>query len=60
MSAGGYGYGGLGGGEVVTIQLGRSSNFVGSHFWNIQVSCGIVFCFDVVEIVDERLLKLWL
>lgn len=36
MSAGGYGYGGLGGGEVVTIQLGRSSNFVGSHFWNIQ------------------------
>lgn len=23
--------------EIVTLQLGSFSNFVGSHFWNIQV-----------------------
>jgi hypothetical protein len=24
-------------GEIITLQFGHYSNFVGTHFWNIQV-----------------------
>mmetsp|Transcript_9245 Transcript_9245/g.18186 ORF Transcript_9245/g.18186 Transcript_9245/m.18186 type:complete len:111 (-) Transcript_9245:12-344(-) len=27
---------GGGGGEVLTLQFGRASNFAGAHFWNVQ------------------------
>ena len=28
----------MGRGEIVTLQLGHTASFVGSHFWNAQVS----------------------
>lgn len=30
--------------EIVTVQVGGFANFMGSHFWNFQVSF-FTFCF---------------
>lgn len=30
--------------EIITIQLGQQSNYLGTHFWNAQVSY-ILDCF---------------
>lgn len=27
-------------GEIVTLQLGNYANYVGAHYWNLQVRCG--------------------
>lgn len=39
--------------EIVTIQVGDFANFVGSHFWNFQVSTSFVelqvHCFETVH-----------
>jgi len=29
--------------EILTIQLGHYSNFIGAHWWNLQVSIVIIF-----------------
>ena len=39
--------------EIVTFQLGHFSNFVGSHWWNLQVSYSAV-----VWMSDNRALSL--
>eukprot|EP01102_Stenamoeba_stenopodia_P005721 TRINITY_DN16457_c0_g1_i1.p1 TRINITY_DN16457_c0_g1~~TRINITY_DN16457_c0_g1_i1.p1 ORF type:complete len:522 (-),score=91.82 TRINITY_DN16457_c0_g1_i1:26-1591(-) len=36
-------------GEIVTVQIGRSSNFVGTHLWNIQTSLGEDHCVNGSE-----------
>jgi len=31
--------------EILTLQFGPYANFVGTHYWNIQVGCcGLVLC----------------
>jgi hypothetical protein len=37
--------------EIVTIQIGDYANYVGSHFWNFQVSILIHFSFSQIHIL---------
>ena len=38
--------------DVITIQLGEAANYVGAHFWNIQVC--VCVCFTSVAIKGEH------
>ena len=38
--------------EVITLQLGHYSNFVGTHFWNLQESS---FCYDPNEMSPREI-----
>ena len=31
--------------EVITLQLGHYSNFVGTHWWNLQVTLNGIYCY---------------
>lgn len=32
--------------EIVTIQIGQQANFLGTHFWNAQVSDILTYAFQ--------------
>ena len=35
--------------EVVTLQLGHYSNYVGTHWWNLQVSVSVLFLLALAD-----------
>ena len=39
--------------EILTLQIGHYSNFVGSHIWNIQVS--IMCSLNIVKVLIKCL-----
>ncbi len=38
--------------EIITIQCGHYSNFVGTHWWNLQESA---FCYDQTSTQPEEI-----